>query len=128
MAEIKTAYVVDALRTPLGRRNGALRGINPVDLLSGLMKETLTRNGVAPEQVEDVIIGCVDQIGEQGANIARNAWLSSGYPETTPGVTVDRQCGSSLQAVQFASSGIMSGMQNLVVAGGAQSLTTVAVF
>ncbi len=123
-----TAYVVDALRTPLGRRNGALREINPVDLLSGLMKEIVARNSVEPKSVEDVIIGCVDQIGEQGANIARNAWLSSGFPEGTPGVTIDRQCGSSLQAVQFGAFGIMSGMQDLVIAGGVESMTRVPMF
>lgn len=128
MDNVRTAYVVDALRTPLGRRNGILSNINSVDLLSGLMKEILSRNEVNPKYVEDVIIGCVDQVGEQGANIARNAWLSSGFPESTPGVTIDRQCGSSLQAVQFAASGVMSGIQDLVVAGGVESMTRVPMF
>lgn len=128
MPEPSEVYVVEALRTPVGRRNGALKETNPVDLLASLMKTTVSRSGINPENVEDVIIGCVDQIGEQGANIARNAWLSAGMPETVPGVTVDRQCGSSLQAVQFGSFGIMAGMQDLVVVGGVESMSRIPMF
>ncbi len=128
MASIGKAYIIDAIRTPLGRRNGILSGINSVDLLSGVLKDIISRTGVPPGKVDDVIIGCVDQIGEQGANIARNAWLSSGFPESVPGVTVDRQCGSSLQSVQFGAFGVMSGNQDIVVAGGVESMTRVPMF
>ncbi len=122
------AYVIDALRTPLGKRNGILSGVNSVDLLATLLGQIVRKNGLNPEKVDDIIIGCVDQVGEQGANIARNAWLSAGFPEIVPGVTVDRQCGSSLQSVQFAAFGIMSGMQDLVIAGGVESMSRVPMF
>lgn len=122
------AYIVEALRTPVGKRNGFYRNTNPVDLLAELLKEAVYRTPLKQGQVDDVIIGCVDQVGEQAANIARNAWLSAGFPETVPGVTVDRQCGSSLQAVQFGVFGIMSGMQDVVMAGGVESMTRVPMF
>lgn len=122
------AYIVEALRTPVGKRNGVFRNTNPVDLLAGLVKEAIYRTPLKQDQVEDVLIGCVDQVGEQAANIARNAWLSAGFPDSVPGVTIDRQCGSSLQAVQFGAFGIMSGMQDIVIAGGVESMTRVPMF
>lgn len=128
MQKREDVYVVEALRTPVGKRNGVFRETHPVDLLSDLIRETIFRTPLRQDEVEDVIIGCVDQIGEQGANIARNAWLSAGFPETVPGVTVDRQCGSSLQSVQFGAFGIMSGMQDIVIAGGVESMTRVPMF
>lgn len=124
----RKAYIIDSLRTPLGRRNGVLSGVNSVDLLSGLLQEIVGRSNAGNENFDDIIIGCVDQVGEQGANIARNAWLSAGFDENVPGVTVDRQCGSSLQAVQFAAFGVMSGMQDLIIAGGVESMSRVPMF
>lgn len=124
---ISDAYVVDAIRTPLGRRNGTLKSVHPVDLLAGQLNAIIARNGVPPEGIEDVIIGCVSQIGEQGADIARNAILSAGLPESIPGTTVDRQCGSSLQAIQFAIQGVQSGFYDLVIAGGVESMSRVAI-
>ncbi|QQE80777.1 thiolase family protein [Alicyclobacillus sp. SO9] len=119
------AVIVDAARTPIGRRKGMFTGIHPVDLLAQLMTQTLHRNQLDPKLVDDVIIGCVDQVGEQGANIARNAWLSAGLPEAVPGTTIDRQCGSSLQALHFAAQGVMAGAYDIVVAGGVESMTRV---
>ena len=119
------AYIVDAIRTPVGRRYGALKEIHPVDLLGNLIKGELKRIKLNPSRVEDVIIGCVSQAGDQGFNIARNAWLSAGLPETVPGTSIDRQCGSSLQAVTFAAQAVKSGMQDLVLAGGVESMSRV---
>lgn len=121
--EENMAYIIDTQRTPVGRRNGKLSGVHPVSLLSVVLKSLVSRNSLDPSTVEDVIAGCVTQTGEQSANIARNAWLSSGYPESVPGVTVDRQCGSSLQASQFAASGIMSGFNDLIIACGVESMS-----
>lgn len=123
--DIRDAYIVDAIRTPIGRRYGALKEIHPVDLLGNLLKGELKRTNVNPGEIEDVIIGCVSQAGDQGFNIARNAWLSSGLPESVPGTTIDRQCGSSLQAATFAAQSVMSGMQDLVLAGGVESMSRV---
>lgn len=117
------AYVVDAVRTPIGKRGGSLSGVHPVDLLAYLLKESVKRNRIDPVELQDIIIGCVTQVGEQGANIARNSALSAGFPETVPGTTVDRQCGSSLQAVQFAIQGVQSGFYDLVIAGGVESMS-----
>ncbi|MCL4337855.1 MAG: thiolase family protein [Candidatus Thermoplasmatota archaeon] len=119
------AYIVDAIRTPVGRRYGALKEIHPVDLLGNLIKGELKRTKLDPSRVEDVIIGCVSQAGDQGFNVARNAWLSAGLPETVPGTSIDRQCGSSLQAVTFAAQAVKSGMQDLVFAGGVESMSRV---
>ncbi|MEM0157515.1 MAG: hypothetical protein QXN26_05580, partial [Thermoplasmataceae archaeon] len=119
------AYVVDAIRTPIGKRNGSLREIHPVDLLGNLLKGEISRIGVPPESYDDFIVGCVSQAGDQGFNIARNAWLSAGMPESVPGTTIDRQCGSSLQAVSFAAQAVMSGTEDLIMAGGVESMSRV---
>ncbi len=119
------AYIVGAVRTPVGRRNGGLSGVHPVDLAAHVLSELMTRTGADPSAVEDVIMGCVSQVGPQSIDIARNAWLSAGLPEGVPGVTIDRQCGSSQQAVHFAAQGVLSGMQDLVVAAGVESMSMV---
>ncbi len=126
--KLKEAYILDAARTPFGRRNGILSTINPVDLLGGLLKSILDRNAINPQVVEDVIAGCVTQTGEQSANIARNAILSAGFPDSVPGTTIDRQCGSSLQAAQFAAQGIMTGNNDLNIACGVESMSRVPMF
>jgi acetyl-CoA C-acetyltransferase len=122
---VSEAYIVGAVRTPIGRRNGGLSGINPVDLAAHALTELITRTGADPSAVEDVIMGCVSQIGPQSIDIARNAWLSAGLPESVPGVTIDRQCGSSQQAIHFAAQGVLSGTQDLVVAAGVESMSIV---
>ena len=119
------AYIVGAVRTPVGRRNGGLSGINPVDLAAHALRELLARTGADPGAVEDVIMGCVSQIGPQSLDIARQAWLSAGLPEHVPGVTIDRQCGSSQQAVHFAAQAVLSGTQDLVIAAGVESMSVV---
>ncbi|HEX9034833.1 MAG TPA: acetyl-CoA C-acetyltransferase [Streptosporangiaceae bacterium] len=119
------AYIVGAVRTPVGRRNGGLASVHPADLAAGVLSELMTRTGVDPAAVEDVIMGCVSQAGPQAIDIARTAWLSAGLPESVPGVTIDRQCGSSQQAVHFAAQGVMSGTQDLVVAAGIESMSQV---
>jgi acetyl-CoA acetyltransferase family protein len=121
----RDAVIIDAIRTPFGRRAGQLSGWHPVELLSFTLKRLLARTGVDPALVDDAIGGCVGQIGEQGLNITRNAWLDAGLPDTTPGTTVDRQCGSGLQAIQFAAHGILAGGYDLVVACGVESMSTV---
>jgi acetyl-CoA C-acetyltransferase len=122
---VSEAYIVGAVRTPVGRRNGGLAGTHPVDLAAHVLAELMTRTGVDPSAVEDVIMGCVSQIGPQSIDIARNAWLSAGLPESVPGVTLDRQCGSSQQAIHFAAQGVLSGTQDLVVAAGVESMSMV---
>ncbi len=119
------AYVVAALRTPTGKRNGGLSKIHPVDLAAHVIRELVTRTKVNPALVDDVILGCVDQFGAQSMNIARNAWLSAGFPETVPGVTVERQCGSSQQALSFASQVIRAGDADCIVAGGVEVMSSV---
>lgn len=119
------AYVVAAVRTPVGRRKGALAHRHPVDLAGDVVAAAVARAGVDPDVVDDVVLGCVGQIGAQAFNIARTAALSAGLPESVPGVTVDRQCGSSQQAVQFASQAIRSGDQDVVVAGGVEVMSLV---
>ena len=119
------AYIVGAVRTPVGRKNGGLADVHPVDLGAHVLAELVSRTGVDPAAVEDVIMGCVSQIGPQSIDIARNAWLSAGLPESVPGVTIDRQCGSSQQAVHFAAQGVLSGTQDLVVAAGVESMSQV---
>jgi acetyl-CoA C-acetyltransferase len=119
------AYIVGAVRTPVGRRKGGLAAVHPADLAAHALSELMTRTGVDPETVEDVIMGCVSQAGPQAIDIARTAWLSAGLPETVPGVTIDRQCGSSQQAVHFAAQGVLSGTQDLVVAAGVESMSQV---
>ncbi|MFF5993157.1 thiolase family protein [Lysinibacillus sp. KU-BSD001] len=121
------AVIVDAIRTPMGKRGGRLANEHPVDLLGSVLKALVERNELDPAIVDDVIIGCVDQVDEQSSNIARNAWLAAGLPITVPGVTIDRQCGSSLQAVHFAAQGVMSGSYDVVIAGGIESMTRVPI-
>jgi acetyl-CoA acyltransferase len=120
-----TAVIVDAVRTPLGRRNGALRDWHPVDLAAVVLRAVVERNGLDPAQVDDVIAGCVSQTGEQALNLARSAALAAGFPETVPGTTVDRQCGSSQQALHFAAQGVMAGAYDVVIAAGVESMTRV---
>ena len=112
------AFIAGAVRTAIGKRNGSLAGVHPVDLGAHALRGLVDRTGIDPAAVDDVIMGCVSQIGPQTFDIARNAWLSAGLPESVPGVTIDRQCGSSQQAVHFAAQAVMSGTQDLVVAGG----------
>src|SRR6201990_3183698 len=121
------AYVIDAVRTAVGKRNGALAGIHPVDLGAHAWRGLLDRVDVDPAAVEDVIAGCVDAIGGQAGNIARLSWLAAGLPEEVPGVTVDRQCGSSQQAVHFAAQAVLSGTADLVGAGGVQSMSQIPI-
>jgi acetyl-CoA acyltransferase len=122
---MRRVYVVDAVRSPIGRRNGGLRGWHPVDLSGVVVEELVRRTGVDPERVDDVIWGCVSQTGEQGLNVARWVGLAAGLPETVPAVSVDRQCGSSQQAVHFAAQGVMAGVYDIVIAGGVESMTRV---
>ena len=119
------AYIVGAVRTPVGKRKGGLAGVHSVDLAAHVLSEIVGRTGVDPEAVDDVIMGCVSQVGPQTMDIARNAWLSAGLPESVPGVTIDRQCGSSQQAVHFAAQAVMSGTQDLVVAAGVENMSMV---
>ena len=120
-----TAVIVDAVRTPLGRRNGGLKDVHPVDLAAHVVRTIVERNGVDPELIEDVIMGCVMQVGEQGINIARSAALGAGFPETTVGTTIDRQCGSSQQAAHFAAQGVIAGAYDVVIAAGIESMSRV---
>lgn len=110
------AYVLDAVRTPVGKRGGALSAVHPADLGAHVIRAVVERTGVDPELVEDVIFGCVDTLGPQAYNVARTSWLAAGYPQHVPGVTVDRQCGSSQQAVHFAAQAVLSGTADLVLA------------
>ncbi len=119
------AYIVGAVRTAVGKRNGGLSGVNPVNMAAHVLAELMTRTGVDPAAVNDVVMGCVSQIGPQTLDIARQSWLSAGLPEQVPGVTVNRQCGSSQQAVHFAAQGVLSGTQDLVVAAGVESMSQV---
>src|SRR3990170_2802483 len=121
------AYIVDAVRTPVGRRGGGLAHVHPADMGAFVLKELLGRTGVDPSAVEDVIFGCVDTIGPQAGDIARTCWLTAGLPEDVPGVTIDRQCGSSQQAVHFAAQGVMSGTQDVVIAGGVQNMSMIPI-
>ncbi|HUG75570.1 MAG TPA: thiolase family protein [Acidimicrobiia bacterium] len=122
---MRNAVIVDAVRTPVGRRNGSLAGIHPVDLASIPLRALIERTGVDPSLVEDVILGCVSQTGEQAFNVARNAALAAGFPEEVVGTTVDRQCGSGQQAAHFAAQGVMAGAYDVVIAGGVESMTRV---
>ncbi|GGV32436.1 acetyl-CoA C-acetyltransferase [Actinomadura sp. LOL_016] len=119
------AYIVGAVRTPVGTKKGALKDVHPADLGAHVLKELVNRTGADPSAVEDVIMGCVMQVGPQALDIARTAWLSAGLPENVPGVTIDRQCGSSQQAIHFAAQGVLSGTQDLVVAAGVEQMAKV---
>ncbi len=122
---MREAVIVEAVRTPLGRRNGKLKEFHPVVLGSMVLRELIKRAGIEAGQVEDVVFGCVMQTGEQAVNVARNAWLAAGFPVETPATTVDRQCGSSQQAIHFAANLIQSGVCDITVAGGVESMTRV---
>ena len=124
---MREAVIVDAVRTPLGRGkpNGQLAGIHAVDLLAHALTAAIDRTGIDPLEVDDVVCGCVSQVGEQSVNIARNGWLAAGFPVETPGTTVDRQCGSSQQAIHFAAQGVQAGAYDLVIACGVESMSRV---
>jgi len=121
------AYIVEAVRTPVGRRKGGLSGVHPADLGAHVLRALVGRSGVDPAAVEDVVFGCLDTVGPQAGDIARTSWLAAGLPEEVPGVTIDRQCGSSQQALHFAAQGVLSGTQDLVVAGGVQNMTQIPI-
>ena len=124
---MRDAVIVEAVRTPFGRRNGKLKDVHPVQLGSLVLKELVGRAGIEPGAVDDVIWGCVGQVGEQSANLGRNTWLAAGFPVETPATTVDRQCGSSQQALHFAANLIQSGVADVTVAGGAESMSRVPI-
>ena len=121
------AYIIDAVRTPVGKRGGALAAMHSADLGAHALAALMRRSGVDPGAVDDVIMGCCDTIGSQAGDVARTAWLVAGLPDHVPGVTIDRQCGSSQQAVHFAAQGVMSGTQDLVVAGGVQNMSAIPI-
>ena len=121
------AYIVDAVRTPVGKRGGALAAVHSADLAAHSITALVERTGVDPGAVDDVILGCCDTIGSQAGDVARTAWLVAGLPDHVPGVTIDRQCGSSQQAVHFAAQGVLSGTQDLVVAGGVQNMSAIPI-
>ena len=122
---MRDAVIVAAVRTPVGKRNGGLSGVHPVDLSGQVLQALAARTGIDPALVDDVIWGCVSQVGEQTFDIARNAVLAAGWPESVPGVSIDRQCGSSQQSVHFAAAGVVSGQYDVVVAGGVESMSRV---
>ena len=121
------AYIVDAIRTPVGKRNGSLAKTHPADMGAHVISALVSRTGIDPAVVDDVVFGCVDAIGPQAGNIARTAWLAAGMPLEVPGTTVDRQCGSSQQAIHFAAQGVMSGTQDVVVVGGVQNMSAIPI-
>jgi acetyl-CoA acetyltransferase family protein len=122
---MRTAVIVDAVRTPLGKRNGALSDWHPVDLAAHTLRALVERNDVDPALVEDVLMGCVMQVGDQAGNVGRNAALAAGFPESVVGTSIDRQCGSSQQAAHFAAQGVMAGAYDVVIAAGVESMTRV---
>jgi acetyl-CoA C-acetyltransferase len=121
------AYLVEAVRSPVGRRGGGLAGVHPADLGAAVLTALVERSGIDPAAVDDVVFGCVDTVGPQAGDIARTCWLAAGLPDEVPGVTVDRQCGSSQQAVHFAAQAVMSGTADLVVAGGVQNMSAIPI-
>ncbi|MCP5058105.1 MAG: acetyl-CoA C-acetyltransferase [bacterium] len=121
------AYIIDAIRTPVGRRGGGLAQVHSADLGAHVIKGLVANSGVDPNAVDDVIFGCCDTIGPQAGDIARTCWLAAGLPEHVPGVTIDRQCGSSQQSVHFAAQGVMSGTSDLIVAGGVQNMSAIPI-
>lgn len=125
MPDMREAVIVDAVRTPVGRRDGGLKSWHPVDLLAHTLKTIVQRNKLDPALVDDVIAGCVGQVGEQAFNVARNAVLAAGLPESVPGTTVDRQCGSSQQAAHFAAQGVIAGSYDIAIACGVECMTRV---
>src|SRR3954453_4198362 len=124
---MEEAYIVEAVRTPVGKRGGGLSGIHPADLGARSIRALLDRTGVDPIAVDDVVFGCVDTIGPQAGDIARTCWLAAGIPDEVPGTTVDRQCGSSQQAVHVAAQAVMSGTSDLIVAGGVQNMSMIPI-
>jgi acetyl-CoA C-acetyltransferase len=124
---VPEAYIVDAVRTPVGKRNGGLAQAHPADLGAHVIRALLDRTGIDPLVVEDVVFGCVDTIGPQAGDIARTCWLAAGLPDAIPGTTVDRQCGSSQQAVHFAAQAVMSGTSDVIVAGGVQNMSMIPI-
>jgi acetyl-CoA C-acetyltransferase len=121
------AYIVDAVRSPVGRRGGALAGVHPADLGAHALTALIDRTGIDPGAVEDVVFGCVDTVGGQAGDIARTCWLAAGLPDHVPGTTVDRQCGSSQQALHFAAQAVLSGTMDVVVAGGVQQMSQIPI-
>ena len=121
------AYIIDTVRTPVGKRGGSLSAVHPADLGAITLNELIDRTGIDPGAVDDVVMGCLDTIGPQAGDIARTAWLVAGLPEHVPGTTIDRQCGSSQQAVHFAAQGVMSGTQDLVIACGTQNMSQIPI-
>lgn len=121
------AYIIDAVRTPVGKRGGGLSQVHSADLGAHVLAALMARTGVDPGAVEDVVFGCCDTIGPQSGDIARTCWLAAGLPQHVPGVTIDRQCGSSQQAVHFAAQGVMSGTADLIVAGGVQNMSAIPI-
>ena len=121
------AYIIDAVRTPIGRKKGSLAGVHPADLGAHPIKALVERTGIDANAVDDVVWGCCDTIGPQAGDIGRTVWLVAGLPQHVPGTTIDRQCGSSQQAVHFAAQGVMSGTQDLVVAGGSQAMNAIPI-
>jgi len=121
------AYIIDAVRTPVGKRGGGLSQVHPADLGAFPLLQLMARTGVDPAAVEDVVFGCLDTIGPQAGDIARTSWLAAGLPEEVPGTTIDRQCGSSQQAVHFAAQAVMSGTSDLIVAGGVQNMSMIPI-
>jgi acetyl-CoA C-acetyltransferase len=124
---VPEAFLVEAVRTPVGRRRGGLAGVHSADLGGHVLRKLMDRSGIDPGAVDDVVMGCCDSIGSQAGDVARTAWLVAGLPDHVPGVTIDRQCGSSQQAVHFAAQGVMSGTQDLVVAGGVQNMSAIPI-
>ena len=122
---MRDAVIVEAVRTPVGKRNGSLAPAHAVDLSAHVLRALVDRSGLDPELVDDVVWGCVQQVGQQGANVARNAVLAAGWPQTVPGTTIDRQCGSSQQSVHFAAAGLISGQYDVVVAGGVENMSAI---
>src|ERR1700694_1698719 len=122
---MREAVIVDAVRTPVGRRGGGLKSWHPVDLLAHTLKTIVQRNKLDPARVDDVVAGCVGQVGEQAFNVARNAVLAAGFPESVPGTTVDRQCGSSQQAAHFAAQGVIAGSYDVAIACGVECMSRV---
>ncbi len=121
------AYIIDAVRTPIGRKKGSLAGVHPADLGAHPIKALVERTGIDANLVDDVVWGCCDTIGPQAGDIGRTVWLVAGLPQHVPGTTIDRQCGSSQQALHFAAQGVMSGTQDLVVAGGSQAMNAIPI-
>jgi len=121
------AYIVSAVRTPGGKKNGSLSDWHPADMGAAVLDELVKQTGVDPKDIDDVIFGCVDQVGAQAGNLARNAVLASSLPESVPGTTIDRQCGSSQQALHFAAQAVMSGTQDIVIAGGVEVMSIVPI-